>query len=164
MLSWPGVVQASGLLSVEARPAPRPIATGKFDKFKKPVVMLPAWYHAYKADIVSQVNEIELPPVEFWFGIFIEYGIAYPKSTPAKLRIEGALCDIHKDLDNLNKGVLDSLQMAGTVADDSLFTFVMACKVRTNETPYIKFFIYGYNDSVKIQQVGTSLPGIYISR
>lgn len=164
MLSGPGVVQSLGLLNLKARPAPRPFTTGKFDRYGKPIVMMPEWYPKYKQDIVSLLGQMIQPEVDFWFGIYLEFAFSYPQNTPKRLQIEGALTSVLKDNDNLSKGIMDALKTAKVVPDDSVFAASMAVKLRTCGEPYIKLFLYGYNDSVKIQQVGPGLPGIYIAR
>lgn len=73
-------------------------------------------YSKYKKALTLMFKRI---PKGDYASIVLEFIFPYPKSTPKKHRIEGSLHRVKPDSDNLCKGVLDALEQAGVLLNDS---------------------------------------------
>jgi Holliday junction resolvase RusA-like endonuclease len=94
----------------------------KYDKFKKALILL-----------------CKRIPKGDYFSIEMEFYFAYPKSTPKKNLVDGALHQKKSDIDNVCKGVLDALEQAGVLNNDSKISDLIARKrYTTNPKGFIK--------------------------
>ncbi len=102
-------VRAEGVIAVSPLPTPRPKVAlrGRY-----PVAYYPKKYNDYYDSLVAMIEALNLPtfstPVSISADFFIE------KARTSKLTEPKA------DIDNLLKGLMDSLQKAGVLEDDKI--------------------------------------------
>lgn len=109
-------------IEISPQPAPRPRA-GKKQSFN------PANYTAYKEELKRKLSLLDIPK-EDYRGITATFYISYDIMTEDSKR----LSTFHiktPDWDNLSKPLLDAMQQAGIIKNDSRIAFATISKVMT---------------------------------
>ena len=109
-------------LNIDPKPTPRPRIRIIQPKGKKGFASAyyPAEYERYKNDLALLIKSKRIPKDSYGRIRAIFY-LKYPKSTPKKNLIERAYHRKKPDADNLLKGLLDGLEQAGVIENDSQF-------------------------------------------
>lgn len=124
-------------LNINPRPTPRPRITmrGKF-----PSAYYPKEYEKYKQDLALLIRSKRIPKGNYGRIRAIFY-LKYPKSTPKYKLIEKAPHQKKPDADNFLKGLLDGLEQAGVIENDSQFYRIEVQKLYTIVSSRIIFEI-----------------------
>jgi Holliday junction resolvase RusA-like endonuclease len=89
----------------------------------------PEKYRRYQEDFLKLLGGVNKVPLGDYCHLSVICFIPYPKSTPQKKRINGALKRSVPDTDNYTKAVKDILKKHGAVSDDAIIASNEAVKV-----------------------------------
>ena len=112
-------------LNIDPKPTPRARITmrGKF-----PTAYYPKEYEKYKNDLALLIRSNRIPKDNYGRIRAIFY-LKYPKSTPKYKLIDKAPHQKKPDADNFLKGLLDGLETAGVIENDSQFYRIEVQKI-----------------------------------
>lgn len=121
------------LVEIEPFPALRP-RLGKNGTYNDPR------YTNYKNAVATAMREADIPDAE-WKEVEAIFRCPFPKSTPKYKRIEGTKKVTKPDADNFGKAILDALENAGTIKNDSQISDMIFRKRFTNGDPHTKIIL-----------------------
>lgn len=133
---WENTMLNPEILHITPRPAPRP-RLGKYGAYNE------SWYTKYKKDITILLKGLHIPKKDY-AKLEVRFGMPYPKTVKGgeKNKIEGMPHRINSgDVDNLLKPLKDAMQDVGILQNDCQIYYEAGCKVWTNTTGYIMFFL-----------------------
>ncbi|UCD07280.1 MAG: RusA family crossover junction endodeoxyribonuclease [Candidatus Aenigmatarchaeota archaeon] len=105
---------------------------------KRPQTYYPAKYGKYKEALALMIQAKGIPKEDYGEIRAIFY-LPYPKRTPKYKRVEGSPHRVKPDTDNFAKGLLDALEIAGVLKNDSQIYATFFSKFYTIGVPRIEF-------------------------
>lgn len=129
-------------IEITPRATPRPQV--KRLKNGRTQVYYPHNYHKYKTalGLLLKTLRIKQPVNGEWLGwLRVEFYLPCPKKAKKSEVWEGRTHRKKPDVDNYIKGLMDGLESAGVIKNDSNFYHIDAAKYYTLEKPRIEFDI-----------------------
>lgn len=135
-----GAAFFEGVVELCPVPCPRPRVT------KSGITYYPKRYSDYKKALALILRQQygNREALDFYY-LSAEFYFSYPKSHPKKGRVEAAPMRKRCDLDNLAKGLMDSLQDAGVILDDRQLSAIDLSKHWTTGISRIHYYLEADN-------------------
>jgi Holliday junction resolvase RusA-like endonuclease len=105
---------------------------------KVPQAYYPGSYSKYKEALAFLMLQAEVKPGDY-HKLKATFYLPFPVNTPKKRRIEGTPHIKKPDVDNFAKGLMDGLETAKIIQNDSKFYSVHVEKLYTVNKPRIEF-------------------------
>lgn len=105
---------------------------------KVPQAYYPETYAVFKKVLAYLLNVQRISPGNYG-KLSAVFFLPYPKKTAKKRLIEGTPHIKKPDADNFLKGLMDGLETAGIIKNDSGFYSIRVMKLYTIDTPRIQF-------------------------
>lgn len=118
-------------IDITPMPTPRP-RLGKYGVYN------PSKYTKYKRNMLFLVMALHIPKGDYG-RLECTFHIPFPQSTAKKRLIDGTPHRKKPDLDNYEKGLMDSLESAGILNNDSQIFSKESHKLYTTGNGYIEF-------------------------
>lgn len=114
---------------------------GKVAAYNNPVYVV---YKRSLSVLMKREKVIKEDPNNPYVGIALVFHIPVPKDKKSQRygAKDGELCNDKKDIDNLTKAVMDTLQDAGFIKNDENISVIAASKKWTNTSGFIEMELF----------------------